>query len=79
MVRWLIPKVIVLYKGPMHHGGQSNLHEVIMLKAMIFIFKLKGLMTSNYFQFHVYPAEESKYPRAEGCSIQGRGLSKGVN
>lgn len=69
MVRWLIPKVIVLYKGPMHHGGQSNLHEVIMLKAMIFIFKLKGLMTSNYFQFHVYPAEESKYPmifRAEG-------------
>ena len=40
-----------------------------MLKAMILIFKLKGLMTSNYFQFHVYPAEESKYSmifRAEG-------------
>lgn len=44
-----------MYKGLTHHGVKSDVQEGIRLKAMIFISKLKGLITNDYFQLHAFP------------------------
>lgn len=50
----MIPKVVILFKGPTHHGAPSNLQETIKLKAKIFISNLKVMINGDYFQFHAF-------------------------
>ena len=72
MVRQLIPKIVILFKGPTHHGAPSNLQETIKLKAKIFISNLKGMMNGDYFQFHAFSGRGKQVFQ----DIRGGGPSK---
>ena len=65
-MRWLIAKVIVLYKGPVYQGGHSNLHEAIMLKAMVFISKLKVWRLAITFNSKYTQQRKASTPRYSG-------------
>lgn len=76
-MRWLIPKIVILYRAPTHCGVQSNLQETIKVKAKIFTSNLGVWLLLIIFNSTHSRVEGRKYSRTfrvEGCPrLEGGG------